>query len=71
MEYKKPLHRVIIALQRGNGILSVLDARKISGTTLLRESHSLLFENILDQLDILKIAEVRKIGDTDFIIKCN
>lgn len=71
MEYKKPLHRVIFALQRGNGILSVLDARKISGTTLLRESHSLLFENILDQLEILKIAEVRKIGDTDFIIKCN
>lgn len=70
-KYKKPLHRVIFALTRNGGMLSFLDAQKISGATLADESHSVSFATIIEELRQLQIADVHKIYETDFLIQGN
>ena len=65
--YKKALHRVIFALERNKGILTYLDAKKISGSTLANESHNVSFESIINELKLLQIADTHRMHETDFI----
>ena len=65
--YKKALHRVIFALFRNNGVLTFLEAQKISGATLTNESHSVSFDSILNDLHMLQLIETHRIGETCFI----
>lgn len=68
-KYKKALHRVIFALERNSGILTYLDALKISGATLAATSHSISFESIINELKILQIADIHAIHDTKYIVQ--
>lgn len=66
-KHKQSLHRVIFALERNDGILTYLDAQKISGATLATTSHSISFESIINELKLLQIADVHTIHNTKFI----
>jgi hypothetical protein len=66
-EHKKYLHRVIFALERNGGILSMLEAIKISGATINKNSHSININTILNELDALGIAEVMEYQGTHYI----
>lgn len=67
-KYKKNLHRVIFALERNKGIITLLDAKKISGSTLQKNTHNSPFESILNDLKYLKLAEEREYGGVKYLI---
>lgn len=66
-KYKQALHRVIFALERHRGIITYLDALKISGATLAATSHSISFESIIKELKLLQIADIHTIHNTKYI----
>ena len=68
-KYKQALHRVIFALERNSGILTYLDALKISGATLAATSHSISFDSIINELKILQMADIHTIHNTKYIIQ--
>lgn len=68
-KHKQALHRVIFALERNRGVLTYLDAVKISGATLADTSHSLSFESIVKDLNRLQIADIHTSHNTKYIVQ--
>lgn len=66
-EHKKALHRIIFALERNHGVLTFLDAQKISGATLEEHSHHISFNSLVKDLKDLGLAETHTMQNTNFI----
>lgn len=67
-KHKGNLHRVIYALERNGGIIPLFEAKKISGTTELKDTHNANFENILNDLVCLKLAQKCIFKEVEYLV---
>lgn len=66
-KYKQQLFRVIYALRRNKNILSINDFYRISGVSSEPNSHSVTANRLLQDLELLNIAEKKETNGIEYI----